>query len=75
MSVTLQDPEKLQELCQAVERDQLNSSVLAFIESLDLPADEETVIASSIGKLPEPRVGQGMFPKRLPELIKMVWWS
>ena len=75
MPATLTNPTKLKDLSRIVESTDLGAAMEEFIQSLDLPGDEEETVIDSIGGLPSAGLRPSALPKSSPSLIRMEWWN
>ena len=72
---TLTDQTKLEDLSQIVESTELGTAIEEFIQSLDLPGDEEDIVIDSVGGLPSAGLRPSALPKSSPSLIRMEFWK
>ena len=75
MSVTLMNPKNLEDISHIVESTDLGVAMQEFIQSLDLPDDEEEIVIDSVGGLPSAGLRPSALPKSSPSLIRMEWWK
>ena len=73
MTTVLTERETMEELSRVVEREDLGPTLEEFIESLDLPADEEIAVKGSLKALPDTHLNPVALPKN-PPVIRNDWW-
>ena len=75
MPTVLTSPKKLEDISRIVESTDLGVAMEEFIQSLDLPGDEEEIVIDSVGGLPSAGLRPSALPKNSPSLIRMDWWK
>ena len=74
MTTALTERETMEELSRVVEREDLHPALEEFIESLDLPADEETAVKGSLKALPDTDLRPVALPKNPPSVMSHSFW-